>query len=109
MTQRYCAFRDCFHLGGFRDSDFCLFHFGAAEPAAPSLRERLHHSGALRATHRALERIEGEQQLAEGSDPERYARALAGVLRHWFGPEAVLVAQATARHLSVIGGRNDPR
>lgn len=88
---RYCRFRDCTQLASPAHLH-CAFH--AAALGEESTKRRLHHSGALRAAHRTLELAE-----KQGDDPDRYARALAGVLRQWFGPEAVLVAQSTTRHL----------
>lgn len=88
---RYCRFRDCPKPAAPAQL-YCQFH--APVMAEESTRRRLHHSGSLRATHRALELAE-----KQGDDSERYAHALASVLRQWFGPEAVLVAQAALRHL----------
>lgn len=89
--KRRCQFRDC-PKPATTDQLYCTFHLLPIE--AESAHRRLHHSGALRAAHRTL-----ELAAKRGDDPDRYARALAGVLRQWFGPEAVLVAQSTTRHL----------
>lgn len=88
MKERFCAFRDC-RNSAVGVSQYCPFHRPDDER-----RESLHRSGLQRAAHRAFELA----QLEHGSH-DRYALALAGVLRHWFGPEAVLVAKAAARHL----------